>query len=134
MCDFSVIARNQRDYQEGEQLVITQLGPHTRGTTSPSDRKTAVCLRSGVCMVIPDLPKDIRKRYELPDGELHPIFMQLPNRQNAHRDALVFENGKTVLVNELPLGLRMVVHTNRQIVGERVRSSAAEPVTVGVPA
>ncbi len=114
MCDFSIMAKNQRDYRSGEQLVITQLGPHTRGTTSPSDRETAVCLRSGVCMAITDLPRAIRRQYDLPGtGEIRAIFMQLPNRDHAHRDALTFENGRTILVNDLPLDLRMAVQEKR---------------------
>jgi len=113
MCDFSVVAKNQRDYLAGEQLVITQFGPYTRGTASPGDRTTAVCLRSGVCMMIPELPKEIRQQLNLPKGELSAIFMQLPNRSNSHRDALVFDNGRTILVNDLPIGLVMSVYERR---------------------
>lgn len=130
MCDFSVVAKNQRDYRSGEQLVITQLGPHTRGTTSPGDRETAVCLLSGVCMAIPDLPGAIRRQYGLPPGtgEIRAIFMQLPNRDHAHRDALTFENGRTILINALPLDLCMTVQENRA----RVASAAVEPSFVRV--
>lgn len=113
MCDFSVVARNQRDYRPGEQLIVAQFGPHTRGTASPGDRFTAVCLKSGVCLMIPNLPKGIRKALELPERELSAIFMQLPNRERVHRDALVFENGRTILINKLPLDLEMNVYERR---------------------
>lgn len=113
MCDFSVVAKNQRDYQRGERLVITQFGLHTRGTASPDDRTTAVCLRSGVCLMISELPQKIRKSLELPEGELSAIFMQLPNRDWTHQDALVFDNGRTILINDLPIDLAMTVHNRR---------------------
>lgn len=113
MCDFSVMAKNWRDYRNGERLVVTQFGGYTRGTASPDDRTTAVCLRSGVCLMIPELPKEIRKSFELPEGELSTIFMQLPNRDRIHRDALVFDNGRTILVNDLPIGLTMTVYERR---------------------
>ncbi len=59
-------------------------------------------------MVIPDLPADIRKRLELPrTGEINAIFMKLPNRDDTYRDALTFENGRTILMNDLPLNLCM---------------------------
>ena len=128
MCDFSVVAKNQRDYQAGEKLVVTQFGPHTRGTASPSDPITAVCLRSGVCMMIPELPSEIRQQLELPKGELSTIFMQLPNRLNDHRDALVFDNGRTILVNDLPIGLAMTVHGQRAYALSR--STVFQPVSV----
>mgnify|MGYP001606990918 CR=1 FL=1 len=113
MCDYSVVAKNQRDYRTGERLVVTQFGPYTRGTASPDDRTNAVCLRSGACLMISDLPKEIRESFELSKGELYPIFMQLPNRERNHRDALVFDNGRTILVSKLPIGLAMTVHERR---------------------
>ncbi len=113
MCDFSVVAERQRDYRSGETLVITQLGHYTRGTTSPGDPATAVCLRSGACLKVQDLPRAIRWRYDLSKGEVSAIFMQLPNRSGAHRDALFFPNGRTILVNELPLGLILTVHQDQ---------------------
>ncbi len=114
MCDFSVVAPNRRDYRPGEELVITQFGRYTRGTASPGDLTTAVCLRSGACLKILELPKEIQKSLELPKGELSAIFMQLPNRQNVHRDALMFENGRTILINNLPIGLTMTVYKGRE--------------------
>lgn len=128
MCDFSVVAQNRRGYRSGERLVVTQFGQFTRGTASPSDRETAVCLKSGVCMMIPELPKEIQKKLELPKGELSAIFMQLPNRQRAYRDSLVFENGRTLLINDLPVDLEMTVYERRSdIVSVAV---APEPVLV----
>ena len=129
MCDFSVVAENRRDYQAGERLVVTQLGSHTRGTTSPRDRQTAVCLRNNVCLMVHDLPESIRGQYELPEkGEIRAIFMQLPNRESAHRDALTFENGRTILVNDLPLDLEMSVQEARM--GAEV--AVAKPVAARV--
>lgn len=128
MCDFSVLAKNQRDYQTGERLVVTQFGAFTRGTASPGDPTTAVCLRSGVCLMIPKLPKEIRKSFKLPEGELSAIFMQLPNRKRVHRDALVFDNGRTILVNDLPIGLTMTVHERRA----DILMGAATPELVAV--
>lgn len=128
MCDFSVLADNQRDYRLGERLIITQFGSHTRGTASPGDRTTAVCLRSGVCLMIPNLPKKIRKAFELPKGELSAIFMKLPNRERNHRDALVFENGRTILITDLPLDLEMNVYERRP----HVLSFAVAPKSVSI--
>ncbi|MEK7537195.1 MAG: hypothetical protein AAB584_02010 [Patescibacteria group bacterium] len=65
-------------------------------------------------MKILELPKEIQKSLELPKGELSAIFMQLPNRQNVHRDALMFENGRTILINNLPIGLTMTVYKGRE--------------------
>lgn len=131
MCDFSVVAGSQRDYRSGERLVVTQFGTYTRGTASPGDRSTAVCLRSGVCMMIPKLPKKIRKKLDLPEGELSAIFMQLPNRERAHRDALMFENGRTFLISELPVDLEMTVYERRpDIVRAAVERDERELVAV----
>ena len=91
MCNFSVVAKNQRDYRSGEKLVITQLGPYTRGTASLADRETAVCLRSGCGMSFPNLPAEMRSRLGLPPtGGIPAIFMTLPNRAETYRDAFLF--------------------------------------------
>jgi hypothetical protein len=80
---------------------------------SPSDRNTAVCLRSGVGLSFANLPEEVRTRYELPGGAISAIFMQLPNREGSHRDAIVFENGRTMLMNNLPLDLAATVEVSR---------------------
>lgn len=107
MCDWSVVAENQRDVVDGENLVITQLGHHTKGTTSPGDPKTAVCLRPGIAVVFSDLPESIREHLGLAGGANSAIFVQLPREVRGHRDAFTFANGRTILVNGLPVGLSL---------------------------
>src|SRR5688500_14139093 len=103
MCDFSVVAKGQRDYRVGETLMTTQFGPHTRGFAAPADRHTAVCLREGASLRFTDVPQEIRQRLELPaTGPVNTVFQQLPEQAHGHRDALMFENGRTILINDLP--------------------------------
>ena len=131
MCDYSVVAQNQRDYRAGERLIVTQFGPFTRGMASPGDLDTAVCIRDQACLVVSGLlPWGFRREYNLSKGELNAIFMQLPNREETHRDALMFENGRTILVNDLPLGLKMDVYDPRAIVSSP--AVVVEPVLVSV--
>jgi hypothetical protein len=58
--------------------------------------------------VLRDIPEDLQKRLSVSDVE-EVVFVQLSFEEFVHRDAIRFANGREVLLQRLPCGLRLDV-------------------------
>ena len=105
MCDYSIQAKRQRQAVVGERLKIRILGGYnSRGFSPPGEPETAVCLRPDNEVML-ELTPELARTYSLPQRPKAKFaYLSGPN-SCTYRDGLVFENGKKVLINSLPVGL-----------------------------
>ena len=67
-----------------------------------------VCLPPGATLILSGIPADVRSRYGLRPEE-HVRFTQLSLEAGYHRDAVVFETGRSLRIAEFRAGMRMLV-------------------------
>jgi len=70
---------------------------------SPSRDDCAVCIPPGARLLLHSISPRLQRRARV--GELEGVtFSQLSARENTHRDAVCFQNGYTILLQELQPG------------------------------
>ena len=117
MCDYSLAYFPNRLAVAGEHLVVHRFPSGSRGLASP-DRglqerifrcsTTAVCVPPGARLVLRDIPK--RRQEELGVGEVEEVtFVEQSAEAFRYRDAVRFPNGREILLQDLPCGLRVEV-------------------------
>jgi hypothetical protein len=75
---------------------------------APGPVATAVCIPPGARLILPNVPQAMREEYRIAPGE--PVaFAQLSAEAYTYRDALCFESGRTVSLQDLPDGLPLKV-------------------------
>lgn len=137
MCDYSLMTQPNRLAQEGEELVVYRFPIGSLGLASPADIKRltacpstpkpsfwsrlktflnppksdpvpAVCIPPGAHLRMDGIPSALQ--YELhvaPSEEV--TFTQLSAAANTYRDAVRFENGVQLRLQELYPGQRVLV-------------------------
>ena len=115
MCDYSLMGLPTRLAAEREELVVYGFSTGTIGLASPSDLKTkgtggapAVCIPPGTQLLLRDIPLLLRCRLHV-GGEEEVTFTQITAATNTHRDAVRFEDGREILLQELNVGQRVRV-------------------------
>src|ERR1051325_5851718 len=125
MCDYSLHGIRNRLAEEGEVLVVHRFFTGSKGLTSPEYLKPpapakglfaalkkffaiepqvcAVCIPDGAKLVIRDVPAKLREAHGLSSEEVA-TFRQLSADAHTYRDALEFENGVKVRLQELEEG------------------------------
>ncbi|MBU6321440.1 hypothetical protein KGO04_02770 [Patescibacteria group bacterium] len=106
MCDYSAEGVKNRKARAGDQLQLVQIGQHTKGFASPTDRATAVCLCQGTTLVLTGIPKALRRAFGV-GAQAMATFSQRTQAEASrddgvnplyYRDGLVFD-GKTQFVS-----------------------------------
>jgi hypothetical protein len=148
MCDYSLMEFPNRLAVEGEVLVVHRFRSGSMGLASladcqppqPSGEKrtfwaavkdlfcvpegpcvTAVCVPPGARLILHDVSKLLQKSFAVgPDEEV--CFTQVSDIINAHRDAIRFRTGHTLLLQKLEEGQRVEVI-------DLSSSEAEDPVT-----
>ena len=139
MCDYSLYTIPNRLAQEGEELVVHRFPSGTLGFASCADlvkarepaevrpvtfwsrvrefflvRSTpavcAICVAPGARLLLQDLPARVQNSLQIGPSEVA-VFTEITERTYTFRDALLFSNGRRVLLQELPEGLRALVLT-----------------------
>ena len=116
MCDYSLAGVPNRLAVEGEELMVYHFPTGARGLTSsyPSlwrtwfKRTPAVCVPPGARLLLRDIPKDLRRRFDVRTTE-EVTFVQLSAEAYQYRDAVQFRNGREVLLQRLTCGQRVEV-------------------------
>jgi hypothetical protein len=70
--------------------------------------ETVVCMPPGADLILKGIPSYLQRRYAVQEDE-GVKFMQISANVNSYRDAVQFENGRTVGLQELPEGMRIEV-------------------------
>jgi len=105
MCDYSLEQVKSRPAKVGEKLKTWQFNSGTVGFAAPEDTNTAVCVLPGTELAFASLIRCYKlswlwKVNILPYATA--IFRQInKNIKFAHRDALEFPDGKTMLLTNL---------------------------------
>src|SRR5215813_9868833 len=117
MCDYSLAGIPSRLAVEGEQLVVHRFPTGSLGLASPcpslsrswSAKQThAVCIPPGARLLLLDIPKDLQQQFGVRETE-EVTFVQLSATPNQFRDAIRFQNGRTVRLHELRKGMGVQV-------------------------
>lgn len=133
MCDFSLDFRNTRLAVKGEQLFIHRFDTESNGLASRADFLAArpgfikrfahffmrpgeknpldlpaLCVPPGARLRISGIPKWIQEKYKVSAVE-DVIFTQVTHEPFEHRDAVRFSNGRTLLLQRFPEGIRFEV-------------------------
>ena len=122
MCEYSIENHAEtRDAVVGDKLITTDFGYGTRGFSTQTNRKVAVCLKPGTELVFAKnvkvrqpwnesfkyvLKKIFRLNYDVVGGTTA-VFRQL--EIGNHRDAIEFSDGSTVLLTKLMTGQKATV-------------------------
>lgn len=137
MCDYSLMGIPNRLATEGEELVAYKFPTGTMGLASPTDLRKcfevkptgrigfwgyvremlgtpmkpivpAVCIPPGARLIFENIPDDLQRVFGVgPTASV--IFTQITANANRHRDAVRFDNGREVLLQELAEGQRVLV-------------------------
>jgi hypothetical protein len=137
MCDYSLMCFPNRLANEGEDLVVHRFRSGSMGLASPAELEpernadpnqkrsiwaairdfftpedagtvTAVCIPPSARLAIHDIGREFQARYKVgPEEEV--VFEQLSADVNSYRDAVRFQNGSKIRLQELPQGLRVTV-------------------------
>jgi hypothetical protein len=138
MCDYSLCGIPNRLAVEGENLMVHRFQTGSMGLASPADlrpaekadqqpRRTlwsqlksvfaggidrnvvaAVCIPPGAYLVLKDIPEDLRRQWRVQSNE-GVVFVQTSANVNSYRDALQFQDGRVIRLQDLREGLRVEV-------------------------
>jgi hypothetical protein len=134
MCDYSLHNVNQRLAVEGEPLQVYKFPSGSLGLASPAELRPtaispqgrtnwwqtikawfsvpppvcAVCVPPGARLVLRDVPQSLQQRLGVGTEE-EVTFVQLRPELTGYRDAVRFQNGKEILLQQLPVGLEVDV-------------------------
>ncbi len=117
MCDYSLAGLPSRLAVEGEQLVVHRFPTGSLGLASPcpsvsqwwSAKQTpAVCIPPGAQFLLRDIPKGLQQQFGV-RGTEEVAFVQLSATAYQFRDAVRFNNGREILLQQLQCGQRVEV-------------------------
>lgn len=106
MCDYSLHAIKRRDAMKYEVLMTSGFPEtNTRGFASPGDTTCAVCLKPGTELAFDHNARKIGFCFNRTIKSKLARFRQVDlHNQNVHHDALEFDNGQIVKLNDLVPG------------------------------
>jgi hypothetical protein len=140
MCDYSLHSFATRLAEEGEQLCVYQFPTGSKGLVAahefptrytgfaatfrdrfwtaisslfkpePSAPLCAVCVPPGAKLLLTDIAPTMQRRFGISPRE-EVVFTQLSAAPYQYRDAVRFDNGRQLLLQQLEEGLRVEVRT-----------------------
>jgi hypothetical protein len=132
MCDYSLHGIRNRLAEEGETLVVHRFFTGSKGLTSPDylqpmerpkgliaafkrilaamPNECAVCIPDGAKLILHGISPALRRSHDLCAVE-RVTFRQLSAEAATYRDAVEFENGRKVRLQDLEEGQTVVVMT-----------------------
>ncbi len=130
MCDYSLHGIQNRLAKEGETLIVHRFHTGSKGLTSPeylqpsvsprgmlaflksmfapAARECAVCIPDGARLILAGIPQALQEAHYLSATETV-TFRQLSASSATYRDAVEFEDGAKVRLQELEEGQRVEV-------------------------
>lgn len=147
MCDYSLGGLPNRLAVDGEELIAHRFSTHSIGLASPASlhvkggkasakpslwgrikialtqafdppETPAVCVPPGACLVLKSIPLDLQRKWNT-RAEESVYFVQTSAEVNTYRDALLFRDGRRVLLQDLREGMRIkVISLDRKFIGE----------------
>ncbi len=108
MCDYSLEAYRSRPARKGERYVTHRFESGSIGLTAAGDRSTAVWVAPDMQLRLQGLPKEVQDRFDVgPEEDVS--FVRLDREPTWYRDAVRFDNGAEVLLQDLGRGITAIV-------------------------
>ncbi len=147
MCDYSLGGLPNRLAIDGEELIVHRFSTLSIGLASPAGlletvgkasakptllrriknaltqafdppETPAVCVPPGACLVLQCIPLDLQRKWNTGKEETV-YFVQTSAEVNTYRDALLFRDGRRVLLQDLREGMRIkVISLDSKFAGE----------------
>src|SRR4051812_34670777 len=134
MCDYSLMGVPNRLACAGEELVTHRFHTGTIGLTSSNELQRlqhpapltfwatlkdmfdalktkpvcAVCIPPGAQLALREIPESLQRELNIESSE-NVTFTQVSLQTHSHRDAVIFPNGRTLLLQRLRAGQRLRV-------------------------
>ena len=136
MCDYSLCGLPTRLSVEGEELVVHRFSTGSMGLACPADLRVdlpletrrqslwqriknffeeprgpvvpAVCVPPGAQLILKNIPVDLQRRWHVPESQ-GVMFVQISAEINSYRDAIQFDDGRQLRLQDLREGLRVKV-------------------------
>jgi hypothetical protein len=106
MCDYSLEMYGSRPAREFERYETTRFPSGSIGLASPGDCSAAVCVQYDTRLHLERIPTSLQASLGIgPSAEA--TFVRLDH--GAYRDAIRFDNGKTISLQQLHSGVSVVV-------------------------
>ena len=106
MCDYSLEMYGSHPAREFERYETTRFPSGSIGLASPGDCSAAVCIQYDTRLQLDRVPVSLQTSLGIgPTAEA--MFIRLDN--GAYRDAVRFDNGKTISLQQLHTGVSVVV-------------------------
>lgn len=133
MCDYSLMALENRLAQCGEELLVHKFEFGTTGLSPaadvcemkrrreepvqgvwakmvrllnpPADTCTVICIPPGASLLLRDIPQKLQRKLKLQSAIQEVTFVELDKRE--YRDAVRFANGRTLSLQKLREGQRV---------------------------
>ncbi len=106
MCDYSLEAYKTRPAREGETITTQRFPSGSLGFVAPENNTVAVCLACDTQLRLANLPASIQKACGTGETAIA-TFTQLDT--TAYRDAVKFESGKSVTLQQLGIGVSAMI-------------------------
>ena len=117
MCDYSLAGLPSRLALEGERLVVHRFPTGSLGLASPCPSRSrlwsakqtpAVCIPPGARLLLRDIPKGLQQQLSVGGAE-EVAFVQRSATPYQFRDAVRFNNGREILLQQLQCGQQVDV-------------------------
>ena len=136
MCDYSLCGLPTRLSVEGEELIVHRFSTGSMGLAAPVDLRVelevershrslwqrikdffeeprgpivpAVCVPPGAQLILKNIPSDLQRRWHVPESQ-GVVFVQISAEINSYRDAIQFDDGRQLRLQDLREGLRVKV-------------------------
>lgn len=106
MCDYSLETYSSRPARESERYETTRFASGSIGLAAPGDCTTAVCVQYDTQLRLERIPPSVQASVKV--GESADVtFVRLDH--GAYRDGVRFANGKRVSLQQLNVGVGIVV-------------------------
>ncbi len=108
MCEYSLELYRSRPARKGERYVTHRFPTGSIGLTAVGDRSTAVCVAPDMRLRLQGLPKGVQDWFSVgPEEDVS--FVRLDREPNRYRDAVKFDNGVEVLLQDIGSGVTAIV-------------------------
>jgi hypothetical protein len=106
MCDYSLEMYGSRPAREFERYETTRFPSGSIGLASPGDCSSAVCVQYDTRLYLERIPASLQASLGI-GATAEATFIRLDH--GAYRDAVRFDNGKKVTLQQLQPGVSVVV-------------------------
>ncbi len=123
MCDYSLEAYQSRPARKGERYVTHRFQSGSVGLTAAGNCSAAVCVAPDMRLRLQGISKDVQNRFGVgPEEDV--AFVRWDDNPTRYRDAVKFNNGAEVSLQDLEPGVTVIVTATLEVGVERPKVMA----------